>query len=154
MINRFVIFISIICNINSLNIINKLFNNKYIDLDNFYNYKKTFQNENYNDIIKDILNNKIEKIYIDVNYKEIFTIDNFPKNDYINNHYHFSNIDPILLPNLIEKVSNLNIPLYFINLKLYDIIEKYEFQIIFVYLLSLVSLIRIIYKLLRSIFLS
>jgi cell division protease FtsH len=46
----------------------------------------------------------------------LVTIDNLPQDDIVFNHFHLvNNINPIVLPNLVEKASNLNIPLYFVN---------------------------------------
>ena len=138
----FILLLQFIYNINCFKITNKLlykknnlqlFNDIYQDLDNLYNYKNNFQNENYSDIIKSIMNNEIEKIFINVNYKELVVIDNLPKDDYLYYHYHFSNIEPIILPNLIEKASNLNIPLYFVNFNSNNIITNYGFQILFLF---------------------
>jgi cell division protease FtsH len=38
-----------------------------------------------------------------------------PKDDLLYNHYHVSDIDPIVVPNLVEKSGELHVPLYFVN---------------------------------------
>ena len=91
-------------------------NNDYItDLKVIQNYKFRFDNDNYNNVMNDLINNKVAKIFVNTNYKEIVSIDNLPNNDNLYNHYHFSNINPIILPNLIEKTTDLHIPIYFVN---------------------------------------
>jgi cell division protease FtsH len=42
-------------------------------------------------------------------------VDNLPKDDLLYNHYHVSDIDPIVVPNLVEKSGELHVPLYFVN---------------------------------------
>lgn len=85
--------------------------NLYNDLNLIHKYKMFFPRENYNDVIQDILNNKISKIYINSNYNEMVSVDNSKIIDNINDHYHYTSINPILIPNIIEKSSNLHIPI-------------------------------------------
>ena len=61
--------------------------------------------ENYNLLMQDLLNNKISKLYIDPNYKELVS--------YNLNEYYHTNINPIVIPNLVQKTSELNIPIEF-----------------------------------------
>jgi cell division protease FtsH len=77
--------------------------------------KLFFSKETYNDVIQDIMNNKISEIYVDNKLNELVSIDNLPHDDIVYNNYHLVNINPIVLPNIVEKTSNLNIPLHFIN---------------------------------------
>ena len=78
-----------------------------------------FDKDSYNDVINDISNHKISKILIDTNYKQLVSVDilpsGLPEEDIIYNHYHFVDINPAVLPNLIQKASDLHIPLYFVN---------------------------------------
>jgi cell division protease FtsH len=74
-----------------------------------------FSKENYNDVFQDLLNNKLSKIYIDNKYGELVSVDNLPKDDILYNHYHLTNINPIVVPNLVEKANELHVPLYFVN---------------------------------------
>ena len=85
------------------------------ELQLIHNYKFYFTKENYNDLIQDLLNNKLSKIYVDNKYKQLVSVDNLPKDDMLYNHYHLSDIDPIVVPNLVEKSGELHVPLYFVN---------------------------------------
>ena len=93
------------------------------DLNIVHKFRGFFDKDSYNDVINDILNKKISKIFVDTNYKQLVSIDNLPasynvdlpQEDIIYNHYHLVDINPIVLPNLIEKTSDLHIPVYFVN---------------------------------------
>lgn len=85
------------------------------DLDLLHKYKLFFPKENYNEVIQDILNNKVSKIYINDKYNEIVNVDNLPKIDNINDHYHYTSINPILLPNIVEKASEHHIPINIVD---------------------------------------
>ena len=79
------------------------------------NYKFYFTKENYNDAIQDLLDNKLSKIYVDNKYNQIVSVDNLPKDDILYNHYHLSDINEAVVPNLIQKASEMHVPLYFAN---------------------------------------
>jgi len=85
------------------------------DLELLQKYKFYFPKENYNDVIQDLLNNKISKIYIDNKYNQMVSVDNLPTNDIIYNHYHLTDVNPIVIPNLVEKSSDLHVPLHFVS---------------------------------------
>jgi len=85
------------------------------DLDLLQKYKFYFPKENYNDVIQDLLNNKISKIYIDNKYNQMVSVDNLPTNDILYNHYHLTDVNPIVIPNLVEKSSDLHVPLHFVS---------------------------------------
>ena len=85
------------------------------DLELLQKYKFYFPKENYNDVIQDLLNNKIAKIYVDTKYNQIVSVDNLPKDDIVYNHYHLSDVNPIVIPNLVEKSSDLHVPLHFVS---------------------------------------
>ena len=77
------------------------------------NYSKTrlyassiFPEENYNDLIQDVLDNKITQLSIGTTYKDVVSY---------SDHYSHTKIDPIVIPNLIEKASELKIPVDFYN---------------------------------------
>lgn len=90
------------------------FNNDY---DMIHKYKSFLPKDSYNIIIQNVLDKKIDKIYIDNNYKEIVSVDNLPQPDVLTdvlyNHYHYASINPIVLPNLIDKTSEAHVPIYF-----------------------------------------
>jgi cell division protease FtsH len=79
------------------------------------NYKFYFAKENYNDVVEDLLNNKLSKIYIDNKYNQLVSVDNLPKEDILYNHYHLSDINEAIVPNLIQKTSESHVPIYFVN---------------------------------------
>jgi len=79
------------------------------------NYKFYFVKENYNDITEDLLNNKLSKIFIDNKYNQLVTVDNLPRDDVLYNHYHIMDVNQLIIPNLIEKSSDLHVPVYFVN---------------------------------------
>jgi cell division protease FtsH len=85
------------------------------DLQLIHKYKFYFTKENYNDVIQDLLNNKLSKIFVDKKYNQLVSMDNLPKDDLLYNHYHVSDIDPIVVPNLVDKASESHVPLYFVN---------------------------------------
>ena len=132
-----------------------------VDVNLVHKFRGFFDKENYNDVINDILNKKVSKILVDTNYKQLVSIDNVPASyndidlppeDIIYNHYHLVDINPIVLPNLIEKSSDLHVPLYFVNftpeffLNLQNVISEiftigsYAFPVLF--LLSFLSSLR------------
>ena len=95
----------------------KLSNNDYLqDLNLLHKYKNYFEKENYNDVINDLIHNKVSKIYVNTDYKQLVAVDNLPNSDgFLYNHYHLSDINPIVVPNLVEKASDLNVPLHFVS---------------------------------------
>ena len=93
----------------------KMMNDYYEDLSLIHKFKYYFQKDNYNDVIKNILDNKISKILINTDYKQLVTIDNLPNDEFTYNHYHIADINPIVVPNLVQKTSESHIPIYFVN---------------------------------------
>ena len=79
------------------------------------NYKFYFTKENYNDVIEDLINNKLSKIYIDNKYNQLVAVDNLPKDDLLYNHYHLTDINAAIVPNLVQKTSESHVPIYFVN---------------------------------------
>jgi cell division protease FtsH len=102
---------------NRKRVINMIINDKdYIqDVELLQKYKFYFPKENYNNVIQDLLNNKLSKIYVDNKYTQMVTVDNLPQNDNVYNHYHLTDVNPIVIPNLVEKSSDLHIPLHFVS---------------------------------------
>ena len=43
------------------------------------------------------------------------SVDNLPANDIVYNHYHLTDVNPIVIPNLVEKSSDLHVPLHFVS---------------------------------------
>jgi len=86
-------------------------------------FKFYFDTTDYNNVINDLYHNRISKIYIDNNFKQIVTVDNLPNNDYLYSHYQIGDINPIVLPNLLEKTSQLHVPVYFTNFVSSNIID-------------------------------
>jgi ATP-dependent Zn protease len=86
------------------------------DLKFIHNFKNFLKVESYNDMINELSEKKFSKIFVDNNYKQIVAVENSNlKPDYFYNHYHIVDINPIVLPNLVEKTSDLHLPLYFVN---------------------------------------
>jgi cell division protease FtsH len=106
------------------------------DIDLIHKFKGYFEKDSYNDIMDDIVNNKISRIFINTDYKQLVSVDNFPNNEFTNNHYHLSDVNPIVLPNLVEKTYESHIPIYFINFTPDAIVN---FQNIFNQLISIIS---------------
>jgi len=98
-------------------------------LKDIQNSKVFLPKESYNDIIQSILENKVSKILVDTSYKELVTVDNFPRGELITNyyHYHLANINPLVIPNLVDKASEQHIPIYFVNFTPETILNISEF---------------------------
>ena len=97
-------------------------------------YKYYFQKDNYNNVINNIIDKKVSKVYLDKKFSEIITVDNdidininkldLDESDkkeldivYNYNHYHIANINPILIPNIIDKSSESHTPLIITDLR-------------------------------------
>ena len=92
-------------------------NNDYSrDLSLLHKFRNYFEKENYNDIVNDLIDKKINKIYVNTDYKQLVAVDNLNTNDdLLYGHYHISDINPIVVPNLVEKASDLHVPLHFVS---------------------------------------
>jgi cell division protease FtsH len=84
-----------------------------IDWTIIHNYKNFLNKDSYNNIIQNVIDKKVDKVFINNNYKEIISVDNLPQNDILYNHYHMATINPVVLPNLVEKTSEANVPIFF-----------------------------------------
>lgn len=94
-------------------------------------YKYYFKKDNYNNIINDIIDHKVSKIYVDKKMNEIVTVDNVKDNDIENDdvsqenpdtfydyiHYHIASVNPVLIPNVIEKSSETRTPIVVSDLR-------------------------------------
>ena len=90
-------------------------NNLNQDLNILHKYSNLFEKTNYNDIINNVIEKKVDKLLINTNYKEIVSVDNLPEADILYNHYHIANINPVVVPNLIEKASEYHTQIYFVD---------------------------------------
>lgn len=90
---------------------NRLYILSLISLCNAFN--GVIQKDNYNDILQTIMNHKVDRLIINTNHREIISVDNLPIDENLFSHYHIAEIDPILLPNLIEKTSDAGVPIFF-----------------------------------------
>lgn len=96
---------------------NNFQNDEYFqDLNIIHKFKNFLKVDSYNDIINELSENKFAKIFVDNNYKQIVAVEksNINSDDFYN-QYHLVDINPIVLPNLVEKTSDLHLPLYFVN---------------------------------------
>ena len=91
----------------------KMSNDNNIDLGIIHKYKYLFNKDNYNNIIQNVMDNKVDKVFINNNYKEIISVDNLPENDFLYDHYHIASINPVVLPNIVEKTSEFHVPIFF-----------------------------------------
>ena len=85
------------------------------DVELWREYKNFLPKEDYNDVLRDITDGKLSKIFIDTSYKEVVTVLNDNTDTNYVDHYHASNINPAVIPNLIEKASNMGVSVYFEN---------------------------------------
>ena len=83
------------------------------------------QKDNYNNIIQTIMNHKVDRLIINTNHREIISVDNLPIDENLFSHYHVAEIDPILLPNLIEKTSDAGVPIFFTSSVLDNIMNLF-----------------------------
>jgi len=114
------------CKQSTIKMMNSL--NYLSESDIIYKYRNLLSKDSYNDIIQNVLDNKIEKIFINNDYKQIISVDNLPKNDILINHYHITPINPIIVPNLVEKTSQAHIPIYFTD---FDVQNIFSIQNLF-----------------------
>jgi cell division protease FtsH len=102
-------------------------------LKDIQNSKNFLPKENYNDIIQNIMNNKVSQILVDPSYKELVTVDRLLENDILQNdmvdkyYYHLATINPMVVPSLVDKASDMNIPIHFVSLTPENILNMSEF---------------------------
>ena len=109
-------------------------------------YKYLFDREPYNNFMQDVLNDNIKNVFIDNTYKQLVGVDNFQEkfNDFLMNdqffvqqqgnaiqntgdvysHYHLVDIQPMVVPSIVEKAAEHNIPVYFVELTNYYNFDK------------------------------
>ena len=101
------------------------------NIDFLTKYKYYFKKDNYNNVINDIIDHKVSKIYLDKKMNEIITLDNELDNDiekdivsnsnydynYNYDHYHIASVNPVLIPNVIEKSSETRTPIIITDLR-------------------------------------
>uniref|UniRef100_A0A6C0EDW1 AAA+ ATPase domain-containing protein n=1 Tax=viral metagenome TaxID=1070528 RepID=A0A6C0EDW1_9ZZZZ len=101
------------------------------NIDFLTKYKYYFKKDNYNNVINDIIDHKVSKIYLDKKMNEIITLDNEGDDDiekdivsnsnydynYNYDHYHIASVNPVLIPNVIEKSSETRTPIIIADLR-------------------------------------
>jgi len=109
------------------------------NIDFLTKYKYYFKKDNYNNVINDIIDHKVSKIYLDKKMNEIITLDNeiddeiekdivsnyqsYSKSNsnydynYNYDHYHIASVNPVLIPNVIEKSSETRTPIIITDLR-------------------------------------
>jgi len=101
------------------------------NIDFLTKYKYYFKKDNYNNVINDIIDHKVSKIYLDKKMNEIITLDNAGDDDiekdivsnsnydynYNYDHYHIASVNPVLIPNVIEKSSETRTPIIIADLR-------------------------------------
>ena len=92
-------------------------------------YKYYFKKDNYNGIINNIIDHKVSKVYIDQKLNEVITLDNNvvnnAENDFENDlenkynydKYHISTVNPVLIPNIVDKSSETHTPVIITDLR-------------------------------------
>ena len=92
-------------------------------------YKYYFKKDNYNDMINNIIDHKVSKVYVDQKINEVITLDNNAVNNaetdlendvnnkYNYNNYHITTINPLLIPNIIDKSSETHTPVIITDLR-------------------------------------
>ena len=92
-------------------------------------YKYYFKKDNYNDMINNIIDHKVSKVYVDQKINEVITLDNNAVNNaetdiendvnnkYNYNNYHITTINPLLIPNVIDKSSETHTPVIITDLR-------------------------------------
>jgi len=123
LLNLFSLFNSLCVSLNHMTslrtvpIIKNIITNYKQDVEFIRNFKDFFDIESYNYILNNLNNNKIDRVYIDTHYKELVFFDNFNFNsiDGLQDHSHLSFIDPIVINNLIQKINDHHIPIYFVD---------------------------------------
>ena len=130
-------------------------------------YKYYFKKDNYNDMINNIIDHKVSKVYIDQKINEVITLDNNVVNNaetdletdidnkYNYNNYHITTINPLVIPNIVDKSSETHIPVIITDLRPnYIITLENGFNLFFgsiSYILPLIALSSIISLISRNV---
>jgi len=80
--------------------------------------KFLFINDDYNKVIQNLNDNKVDKLIIDNHLNKVVTVDNIPNSPYlsVSSHYHIADVNPVLLPKLVDKATESHIPIFFSEL--------------------------------------
>jgi cell division protease FtsH len=84
------------------------------DISNIQKYKGFFPKESVNQLFDELTNEKVSKIFIGRDYKEIVSIVKLPEFDMYSD-YHLANVDPIIVPKIVEKAIEHHIDTSFID---------------------------------------
>jgi cell division protease FtsH len=120
----------------------------YLSLMNIFQldkYKNTLENRPINELIDNIDTNQIEKLFINNDHKEIVSIDKITIDPLLQNiidkstdNYHITTIDPLLLPNIIDKTLDKHIEITFFNSNLNSILKLLYFGLDYLLIPSLI----------------
>ena len=88
---------------------------------NINNIKSVIDTQSISNLINNINNHNVDKIFINQNYRDIISTDNIIDKSIEN--YHLTNIDPILLPTIIETSTLNNVKIEFYKYMSNDIIS-------------------------------
>ena len=130
-------------------------------------YKFYFKKDNYNDVINNIIDHKVSKVYVDQKLNEVITLDsniengvgndfeNDLENKYNYDKYHISTVNPVLIPNIVDKSSETHTPVIITDLRPnYLITLENGFNLFFgsiSYILPLIALSSIISLISRNV---
>jgi len=85
------------------------------DLEMIHKFKQNFRHEDFNQIISDLNAGKVKEILVNADYKQVVTVDNLPEDYFTYHHYQLADINPLVLPTLIQKSTDWRVPIYFVN---------------------------------------
>jgi cell division protease FtsH len=98
-------------------IVENVKNDYFTDINTIHNFKNVLPVENYNDLVDDLVHDHLSKLYIDKTYKEAVSVDILPREQGLFDHYHFIQINPAVVPNLVEQSTVHHLPLYFADFR-------------------------------------
>jgi cell division protease FtsH len=84
------------------------------DISNIQKYKGFFPKESVNQLFEELTNEKVSKIFIGKDYKQIVSLTKLPEFD-LYSDYHLANVDPIIVPKIVEKAIEHHIDTSFIE---------------------------------------
>ena len=123
------------------------------DVSNIQKYKGFFPKESVNQLFEELTNEKVSKIFIGKDYKQIVSLTKLPELD-LYSDYHLTNVDPIIVPKIVEKAVEHHIDTSFIDFTSASVftdiqnIFGFGFQLLnyVIPLFFLVSLIRLFFS--------
>lgn len=92
-------------------------NDYFIDMNVIHNAKSSIHINNYNDLMDDLVHDHLSKLYIDKTYKEAVSVDNLPGQPGLFDHYHLTEINPAVIPHLVDQSTVHHVPLYFTDFR-------------------------------------